>query len=577
VTVRARLLVIVVGVALVPLALSGLGALHVHQARADAGAARAQQFLDRAVESLQLLVGSTIRWSELSDEERHGALALVYQQQTDIAMATLLDGRGQGVGEAVFRPVDDEGRGLYAGHPPATMEALSAFASHIPFAAALKKGGAFGSTFRAAGQTAPLLPLALSATGSRGERWVVAVGVSLGAICARLTAGDGDTHTLLVDEAGTPLCGSGRVDAPDTLTARAKLGNGWEVVSQQARATAFAASRDLERQSLALLGLALVVALTAGLLLARRIIRPVRVLTDGAERLGRGDFKHRLNLGGSDELARLGAAFDQMSDEVEKRDVALQRFNAELQERVDERTRELKEAQAQLLQSQKIAAVSSLGAGIAHEINNPLTSVLGFAQILKKRAGRDQRPDDEKVLALVEAEAQRIKQIVQTLLTFSQGYAGENFTELDANQVLELAVKQVPLGDVQVVRELAAELPQIVGNPAQLQEAIIQLLKNAVTAMKGRGQLTLRTARADGLVTVEVADTGKGIAPEVLPKIFDPFFTTKDDWRGEGLGLTLVHRIVEQHHGRIRANSVVGQGSTFTLTLPAATRRAHLL
>jgi signal transduction histidine kinase len=206
--------------------------------------------------------------------------------------------------------------------------------------------------------------------------------------------------------------------------------------------------------------------------------------------------------------------------------------------------------------------------------------VLGFAQILKARAMREKRPEDEKALVLVESEAQRIKQIVQTLLTFSQGYAGENFTELDANQLLELAVKQVPLGDVQVVRELAAELPQVVGNPAQLQEAIIQLLKNAVTAMKGRGKLTLRTSsngRSDGLVTVEVADTGKGIAPEVLPKIFDPFFTTKDDWRGEGLGLTLVHRIVEQHHGRIRANSVVGQGSTFTLTLPAATRRAHLL
>jgi two-component system NtrC family sensor kinase len=589
VTVRARLLVIVVGVALVPLALSGLGALHVHQrayddklrelhqSRAEVGATRAQQFLDRAVESLQLLVGSTIRWSELSDEERHGALALVYQQEADVVMATLLDGRGQGMGEAVFRHVDDDGKGPYAGHPAATMEALSAFAHHIPFAAAQHKGGAFGTSFRAAGQTAPILPLALSAAGAHGERWVVAVGLSLAALCTRLSVGEGETRTLLVDDLGAPLCGAGRVDAPEMLTARAKLGNGWEVVSQEPRATAFAASRDLARQSLMLLALSLAVALTAGLLLARRITRPVRVLTDGARELGRGNFQKRLNLPGADELALLGAAFDQMSDEVEKRDVELQRFNAELQQRVEERTRELKDAQAQLLQSQKIAAVSSLGAGIAHEINNPLTSVLGFAQILKMRAGRDKRADDEKALAVVESEAQRIKQIVQTLLTFSQSYAGESFTELDANQLLELAVKQVPLGDVQVVRELAAELPQVVGNPAQLQEAIIQLLKNAVTAMKGRGKLTLRTTRADGLVTVEVADTGKGIAPEVLPKIFDPFFTTKDDWRGEGLGLTLVHRIVEQHHGRIRANSVVGQGSTFTLTLPAATRRAHLL
>ncbi|MCA1663643.1 MAG: HAMP domain-containing protein, partial [Myxococcales bacterium] len=456
-TVRAQLIVIVAGVTLAPLLLSGLGAMHVHQraydkklrelaqSRADAGAARAQQFLDRVVEGLQLLVGSTIRWS-----------------------------------------------------------------------------------------------------------------LSLRALCARLADG-GEAQTLLVDDSGALLCGNGRPDAPDMVTARARLANGWHVLSQQTRATAFAASRELERQNLALIALSLLLALTAGLLLARRITRPLGVLADGAAELASGNFRHRLGLSGSDELGQLGAAFDHMAREIETRDRELSRFNAELQQRVDERTRELKDAQAQLLQSQKIAAVSSLGAGIAHEINNPLTSVLGFAQILKARAGRDKRPDDEKALLLIESEAQRIKQIVQTLLTFSQGYAGDNFTELDANQVLELAVKQVPLGDVQVVRELAAELPQVVGNPAQLQEAIIQLLKNAVTAMKGRGKLTLRTsstARSDGLVTVEVADTGKGIAPDVLPKIFDPFFTTKDDWRGEGLGLTLVHRIVEQHHGRIRANSV---------------------
>jgi signal transduction histidine kinase len=202
--------------------------------------------------------------------------------------------------------------------------------------------------------------------------------------------------------------------------------------------------------------------------------------------------------------------------------------------------------------------------------------VLGFAQILRTRALKDKRDKDAGVLEMVESEAQRIKRIVQTLLTFSETYAGESFTELDANYVVEAALDALPLGEIEVVRELDRGLPHVVGNPAQLQEVVIQLVKNALTAMKGRGRLTVRSALADGVIKLEVADTGKGIAPDVLPKIFDPFFTTKDDWRGEGLGLTIVHRIVEQHHGRVRAASQPGAGATFTVTLPAASGKAHL-
>ena len=348
------------------------------------------------------------------------------------------------------------------------------------------------------------------------------------------------------------------------------------MVTQQPRAAAFAASRALQEQNALLIAASLITALLAGLLLARRINRPLLSLTNGARALAQGQFDYRVGLSTDDEFGQLAGAFDQMASEIEKRQAEINGFNLELQARVEERTRELKEAQAQLLQSQKIAAVSSLGAGIAHEINNPLTSVLGFAQILRVRAVKAQREQDSMVLEMVEAEAQRIKRIVQTLLTFSEGYAGESFTELDTNQLLEAALGQVPLAEVQVVRELDLALPRTVGNPGQLQEAMVQLLKNAVTAMKGSGRLTVRSALTDGVIKIEVIDTGRGIAPEHLPKIFDPFFTTKDDWRGEGLGLTIVHRIVEQHHGRIRAQSQPGAGATFTLTLPAASRRAHL-
>jgi two-component system, NtrC family, sensor kinase len=596
VTVRARLILIIVAVTLVPLSLSGLLAMKVHQrafdatlaqlheSRAATGAARVDASVRRALESLQLLVTRTIHWRELEESERQGALALVYRLQSDAAMATLLDASGAGVGEAVFRRDDaSPGAGEFRDHPVASMEMLSAFAQHIPFADAQARGHAVSEPFFIGGVGGvgrhPFLVLAFATEPAQKSGSVVAVALSLRAICDALEPAR-DIETLLVDGHDRLLCGAraGSLlgDAPEMFTASASLPGGWRVVTEERRAAAFAASRALERQNVAFIIASLLAALVAGLLLARRITRPLATLADGARALAQGKLDHRVAVGGHDELGELARAFEQMATEIGARQARIEKFNAELQQRVDERTRELKETQAALLQSQKIAAVSSLGAGIAHEINNPLTSVLGFAQILKMRAAKEQREKDAEVLGMVESEAQRIRRIVQTLLTFSESYAGENFTEVDANQIVELALSQVPLGEIALVRQLATGLPRIVGNPAQLQEVVIQLVKNAVTAMKGKGTLTLKSALSDGLVKLEVADTGKGIAPDVMPKIFDPFFTTKDDWRGEGLGLTIVHRVVTQHHGVVRAQSEAGAGATFTVTLPVASRRAHL-
>jgi len=588
--VRTRLTIIVVAVALAPLLLSGVLGMQVHQrafeeklselhaSRAATGAAKAQAFFDRAVEDLRLMVTQTIHWSELSEREREGALALVYEQDPDLAMATLLDEHGAGIGDAVFRQPEHDLSHL--GHPVATMEALSAFSLKIPFAAAQQKGSAFGAAFFD-GNGDPIVPLALRTAGAGGAEWTVAVGLSLRSLCKKLdTDRGGQSQILLVDEHGETLCGPrSQADAAMLLTARTPLGNGWQVVSQEPRSTAFAASRALRRQNIWLILASLILALVLGLVLARRITRPLFVLTANAAELGRGELPsmaRRLRIPPDDEFGQLHAAFDHMASEIQRREGEILQFNAELQRRVDERTAELRSMQAELLQSQKIAAVTSLGAGIAHEINNPLTCVLGFAQILRARSARENRPDDVQVLDLVEGEAQRIKRIVQTLLTFTQGYGGEQFTELDLNEVCHKAIAQVAGTEVQIVPQLDSALPRVLGNSEQLQEALAQLLKNAMTAMKGEGAVTLRTVAADGLVKLEVTDTGAGIAPEHLAKIFDPFFTTKAEWSGEGLGLTLVHRIVEQHHGRVVAKSELGHGSTFTLSLPSGSRRAHL-
>jgi signal transduction histidine kinase len=183
--------------------------------------------------------------------------------------------------------------------------------------------------------------------------------------------------------------------------------------------------------------------------------------------------------------------------------------------------------------------------------------------VLRSRAAKD--------------EAHRIRRIVQTMLSFTQEYGGDGFTDVDLNGIVDGVLRAVPVGTIEVARELDPSLPTVLGSSAQLEEAITQLVRNALTAMVGGGRLTVRTSLSDGLVRIEISDTGKGIAPEHLDKIFDPFFTTKDQWSGAGLGLTITHRIVEQHHGRIRVSSQVGEGSTFAIVLPPGSRRSHLL
>ena len=187
----------------------------------------------------------------------------------------------------------------------------------------------------------------------------------------------------------------------------------------------------------------------------------------------------------------------------------------------------------------------------------------------------------------VETQALRIRKIVQNLLRFAQRQGGEDFGPLDLARVLDDALELCGPGDlqqagVQVVRRYAQHLPMIRGSATQLQEAFIQLVQNARGAMSkapgGRGTLTLETSvTGEKLARVVVGDTGRGIAAEHLSRIFDPFFTTKaDDWSGVGMGLSVVHKTIEDHGGTIQVQSELGKGTTFTMTFPVSVEKAPL-
>ncbi|PYN74778.1 MAG: hypothetical protein DMD97_16640 [Candidatus Rokuibacteriota bacterium] len=245
--------------------------------------------------------------------------------------------------------------------------------------------------------------------------------------------------------------------------------------------------------------------------------------------------------------------------------------NSRLYEGVKQQYAELQRTQAQLIQSTKLAAIGELAANIAHEINNPLTSVLGFASYLAEQVPHGQPMREE--LDLIQEEAGRARDIVRDLLHFSR--QREFVPQVtDLNQVLEQTLamvrRQGAFDSITLHEEYAEGLPPVEVDVPRIKQVFLNLINNAVYVMQERGgSLTLRSSFSGDTVRVEVADTGTGIAPEHLGRIFEPFFTTKPEVSGTGLGLSVSLGIVESHGGTIGVQSELGVGSTFTVKLPA--------
>jgi signal transduction histidine kinase len=254
--------------------------------------------------------------------------------------------------------------------------------------------------------------------------------------------------------------------------------------------------------------------------------------------------------------------------------VAIAVENARLYEGVTRKMEELRQAQAQLIQAAKLAAIGEMAAQVAHEINNPLTSVLGFASLLV-----EQLPNDSPLHAdagLIMTEASRARDIVRDLLDFSRQRPFFPQTT-DLNSVVRQAVGLVRLQGAMAVtidEQYAPELPPVDVDPARMKQVFLNIINNAVQAMPSGGVLTVRTRATADQVTVAFADTGPGIAPEHRERIFEPFFTTKSEVNGTGLGLAVSVGIVRQHGGTIDVESQPAQGSTFTIRIPRTRNEA---
>ena len=269
--------------------------------------------------------------------------------------------------------------------------------------------------------------------------------------------------------------------------------------------------------------------------------------------------------------AFLGVLTAMLIDEGEKKEKAHAELNIAHQE-LSTYVQQLKESQEQLIQAEKLTSLGQLAASIAHEINNPLAGVLVYTQLLSKKVAGDAFKKEEALdyLSKMESEVSRCSRIIRNLLDFArqtEPMLRLVYINQVIEQVLAMVGHQAQLQNVEVMKELSPSLPKIMADFDQLQQIFTNLTLNAIQAMPDGGRLTIRSSVVDAEIRIDVQDTGYGIPKENLSKLFTPFFTTKAKGKGVGLGLAVVHGIIERHKGRIKVQSEVKKGTTFSVYL----------
>jgi signal transduction histidine kinase len=354
---------------------------------------------------------------------------------------------------------------------------------------------------------------------------------------------------------------------------------------------------------------------------AQGITVPLRNVIRTAKTIAQGDLNQRVAIRSADEVGMLGAAFNDMAHSLEARETQLQELNRNLENMVRQRTQELESShdalkkayldlqntQEQLVQTEKMASLGQLVAGIAHEIKNPLNFIYGNTGFLSEYTRKLQnlleaydrlpslsKEDRASITAMKERlnyefiredlrtlienfteGASRINTIVSDLRTFSR-MDSDTISEIDVHASIEISLNLLRnqyKERVEIHREYGS-IPKIHGYSGKLGQVFMNLLSNAFHAIGNKGDVWIRTRADDGFVQVDVEDNGQGIARENLTRIFEPFFTTKTVGQGTGLGLSISYGIIEQHHGKILVSSAAGKGTIFTVRLPINQEKA---
>lgn len=327
---------------------------------------------------------------------------------------------------------------------------------------------------------------------------------------------------------------------------------GLSVVTRISVSAAYLTARQL-LSDLVIVGLVIVfIAAISGVIVSRKFTKPLETLSAAVRKIGKGNFQVNVDIRSRDEVGQLSHSFNDMAHEL------------------NERERSLKTAQLALVQSEKMAAVGTLSAGLAHEVKNPLSAVLGYTQLSRRKLSQPELIT--QYLDTIENETRRCNEIIGNLMQFSRQEKGE-FSDLSINDVIRKSVgiveHQLNLNNVYVNTTLAPDIPDIIGNTNQLQQVLMNLAINAQQAMApDGGTVDIVTYCDDDNVYISVSDTGPGIGEEEAKKIFEPFYTTKAAGEGTGLGLSVTYGIIQDHKGEIRVERADSGGARFIIELP---------
>ena len=327
------------------------------------------------------------------------------------------------------------------------------------------------------------------------------------------------------------------------------------------------------RNTLALLfTLGTLAVIVIGYFISQNIAKPILHLRLLSQSVASGNFENQADFSRTDEIGDLAQSFDTMTQHLKERKAETERLYAEALQRnkeLAEINEKLKATQAQLVQSEKLASVGQLTAGIVHDVKNPLAVIMGMTEFMLSE--EELTPEMHHEIQTMNKSAVKGNQIVSDLLTFARQSTPE-LLERDMRDTLEAALRLtgylIKKGRIQVVRNLPDKPIYMSYDAQQIEQVLINLIANAIHAMPDGGQLNVGLSKQNGNVILEVGDTGTGISPEHITRIFDPFFTTKPEGEGTGLGLSVSHGIIACHHGDINVESTLGSGTTFKITLP---------
>jgi signal transduction histidine kinase len=629
----SKLTLLSLGVSAIPLAIAGYSSLRIGQnalrsAIEENELTVARQVAEYAASEISNLLSILKVDARIFDLTRSGQeaptaqgllkfLQLVYHQSDDFCAIAMFDEHGKPVGQPAYmeNPAKYE---AFRDHEPMRPTDVEAVGLMAPLGEAMRTGQGVGPVFLGGPNRVPHVVLAVAFDPSLGGgKRILCAEISLkrlGDYVASVSNADTDVKLLdsrsrlvasgakggiaALEPQRLPSVAEGELPA-DAFVAEYLSGNrrvigayaptspfGFGVVVDKTVDAALLPVNRIRLATLFWIGVSALIGSVVARVFARRLSQRVEVLAAGSRAIAAGNLETRIEQRSRDELGDLAKAFNTMATSLDtarakivQQTTEIMAWNETLEKRVEDKTAELRQAQDLLLRSRSLAAIGELGSGVAHEINNPLAGVLGIAQLLLGDLPPDHPARD--LVQDIELQALRIRQIVFNLLRLTQRQAGEGFQPLDLPRVLDDALElcspsELAAERIELVRRYAEPTPPIRGSAIQLQEAFIQLIQNARGAMQhgggGGGSLIVETSVPDEkLVRVMIRDTGRGISPEDLPRIFDPFYTTKGPTSGVGMGmgLSVVHKTVEDHGGVINVQSELGKGTTVLMTFPS--------